>query len=267
MFLYMGHYCNLRKRQTQWWQFCGNIHVLQSLTSNLFTLCLCSVCFFFDFVSFFFLSSAWTMSLGICFGASWIHQKQFIYIYVIFGTWEYIKNVCIVRTSNSIFLFLFTLVSIMASSWISLVEELFFLFGGIISCFDDLFLAISICICCGGETFDFTKRPYEYATTCDTLVRNMKAQTSFQWQSKLNTQHNWTCFPHSVTQLNNIYIFLKTHFNFGKTCSWRDPQQAWRVNPEVMHAGGDWLDEFPVLWSANRFDALPTIIALPTQGI
>lgn len=134
-----------------------------------------------------------------------LNSLKTIYLYICF-IW-YIKNLCIVLTSNSIFLFLFALVSIMDSSWISLVEELFFLLGGIISCFDDLFLAISICICCGGKKFDFTKRPHEYATTCGTLVRNMKAQTSYQWQSKLNTLHHSTGFPHSVKQLNNIYIF------------------------------------------------------------
>lgn len=57
---------------------------------------------------------------------------------------------CIVLTSKSIFFFFFALESNMTSSWVSLVEELFFfLLGGITGGLDDLFLAITKCISCG----------------------------------------------------------------------------------------------------------------------
>lgn len=92
-----------------------------------------------------------------------------------------------------------------------------------------------------GVKWDFTKRPHEYATKCGTLVRNIKAQEKqIKYTRSLN---RFSAFCKTTEKY--IYIFKKSYFN-GKTCTWRDPQQAWRVNPEVMHAGGNWLDEFPM---------------------
>lgn len=59
-------------------------------------------------------------------------------------------------TSTSIIFFLFALVSIVASSWISLVQELLlFLLSGFNSGFDDLFLVISKCISCERKKMKF----------------------------------------------------------------------------------------------------------------
>lgn len=120
---------------------------------------------------------------------------------------------CCLLTSTSIFFFFFALVLIVSSSWISLVEELsLFLLGWFNSGFDDLCLVIGKCISCEHKKIEILLKEqiFEYTTKSDIRVRNMKAQTCYQWR-------NISYLIYTLTQLK-IIIIKKTHFNFGKTC-------------------------------------------------